>query len=145
MRSILLLLPLVPLLAMAQDSTDNSDNSDNNAIHAVTAFLADGTKTVTVTDPDKHSSECTTYDAAGKFMRKIVYALDENNDAVSGVVYDADDQPAYKTAYKRDNLNRIGEEDDFNMNDQLLCRFVYEFAPDGKVARVHEYDAEGNE
>jgi hypothetical protein len=129
---------LLPALCPAQDASDNT-------IHAITTLHADGTRTVAITDPDKHSSESDTYDAANKLIEKIIYALDDNNQPATGVVYTADNRPAFKTTYKRDDFNRVSEEDDYTMDDQLLRRFVYEFGADGKVIRIRAYDAEGNE
>jgi len=116
---------------------------DDNAIRAVTVLHEDGTRTVTVTDPDKHTAEATTYDAGNKLMQKIVYALDDNNLPASGVVYAADNRPVYKAVYKHDDTNRISEEDDFTMDDRLIGRFVYEYGANG--VRIHAYDSQGNE
>jgi len=134
-----------PLL-FAQDDSDNSNgNGADDTIHAVTVLHEDGTKTVTITDPDKHSSEASTYDGGNNLMERIVYALDDNNQPVSGVVYTAKNQPVFKSTYKRDDMNRISEEDDYTMDDQLIRRFVYEFGPNGNVVRIRCYDAQGNE
>jgi hypothetical protein len=139
---ILLAIPLLPGLCAGQDSS--SDGSDNT-IHAITTLHADGTRTVAITDPDKHSSEADTYDGANRLIEKIVYALDDNNQPTSGVVYTANNIPAFKAVYKRDDFNRVSEEDDYTMDDQLLRRFVYEFGADGKVIRVRAFDSQGNE
>ena len=139
---ILLCAALAPLLR-AQD--DTSTDSTDNAIHAVTVLNEDGTTTVTVTDPDKHTSEVSTYDGGEKLIKKIVYALDDNNLCTSGVVYTPDNRPVYKSTYKRDSLNRVTEEDDYTMADQLLGRFVYDFGPDGSVIHITAYDSQGNE
>jgi len=138
---------LSPGICAAQDDTaaDNSTDGSDNAIHAVTAIHPDGSMTVTITDPDKHSSESSTYDAARKLMERVVYTLDENNLVVSGTVYGRGNVAAFKTVYKHDDANRICEEDDYTLDDQLLRRFTYEFAGDGKLLRVHAYDSQGNE
>jgi hypothetical protein len=130
---------LVPVLSLAQD------DSTDNAIHAVTELHEDGTKTVTVTDPDKHSSESTTYTANEKIIERVVCVLDDNNSPVSGTIYGPDNQPAFKAIYKHDDFNRLVEEDDFTLDDQLMRRFTYDFGPDGKVVRVHAFDSQGNE
>lgn len=135
----ILLAALLPGLAAAQDDTTD------NAVHAITVLHEDGTKTVTITDPDKRTSEASTYDGRDKLLQKIVYTLDDNNQVASGVVYTPDNRPVYKSAYKRDDSNRISEEDDYTMDDQLIRRFVYEFGADGKVARIRAYDSQGNE
>jgi hypothetical protein len=141
-RLLLILLgtALLPGLCAAQD-----DSTADNTIHAITALHPDGSRTVTITNPDNHSSEASTYDAAKRLIEKIVYALDDNNQPVSGVVYTSKNTPAFKTVYKHDESNRITEEDDFTMADQLMRRFTYEFGPDGKLARVRAFDSQGNE
>jgi hypothetical protein len=128
----------IPLLAQ--------DDSTDNAIHAVTTLHPDGTKTVSITDPDKHSCESSTYDGGDKLMQKIVYTLDDNNQPATGIIYNAQNRPVFKCAFKRDETaNRIKEEDDYTMDDQLIRRYVYDFGPDGKVTRIHAFDAQGNE
>jgi hypothetical protein len=121
------------------------DEGSDNAIHAITTLHEDGTKTVTITDPDKRTSEASTYDARDKLIQKIIYALDDNNRPATGVVYAKDNSPVLKTVYKHDDMNRLSEEDDYTMDDQLIRRFVYEFGPNGKVSRIRAFDAQGNE
>jgi hypothetical protein len=141
------LLPIliaVALTGLVIHSRAQDDTADN-AIHAVTVLHEDGTKTITITDPEKHTSEASTYDGRDKLTQRIVYALDENNQPATGVVYTADNRPVFKSSYKRDDQNRVSEEDDYTMDDQLIRRFVYEFGPDGKVSRIRAYDSQGNE
>jgi len=145
MRFSLILLAAIALLPWLCAGQDDSSNSDDNAIHAITALHEDGTKTVTITDPDKHSSEASTYDAANHVIEKVVYTLDENNSPVSGLVYGRDGAVAFKTTYKHDDFSRIVEEDDLTLQDQLFRRFTYDFGPDGKLLRIHAYDGQGNE
>ncbi len=140
--SILFPIVLLPALCAAQDGS--SDGADNT-IHAITTLHADGTRTVAITDPDKHTSEADTYDGRNKLIEKIIYVLDDNNQPASGVVYTADNRPAFKSVYKRDDFNRVAEEDDYTMDDQLIRRFVYEYGADGKVIRIRGYDGQGNE
>lgn len=135
----LLLATLAPGFCAAQDDTSD------NAIHAITAIHADGTRTVTVTNPDTKSSEADTYDARGRLMEKVVYTLDDNNQPATGTVYDARNQPAFKAVYKRDDFSRMSEEDDYTMDDQLLRRFTYEYDGAGKLLRVRAFDSNGNE
>jgi len=135
---LLLAAALLPGLCAAQDDADNS-------IHAVTVLHEDGTKTVTVTDPVKHTSEASTYDGGDKLTQKIVYTLDDNNQLASGIVYTPDNRPLYKSVYKRDAMGRVSEEDDSKMDDTPIGRFVYEYAPSGKLHRIRAYDSQGNE
>jgi hypothetical protein len=129
---------LTPLGVLAQDDS-------SNAIRATTVLHEDGSKTVTITDPDKHTSESTTYDGRDRILQRVVYTLDDNNQAASGIAYTADNRPVYKSVYKRDDMNRVKEEDDLTMDDQLIRRYVYDFGPDGKVIKVHAFDPQGNE
>jgi hypothetical protein len=138
----IILAVLVPGVCAAQDA---SPDGADDAIHAITTLHPDGTRTVAITDPDKHTSEADTYTANNKLIEKIIYALDENNLPATSVVYTSDNRPAFKAVYKRDDFNRVSEEDDYTMDDQLLRRFVYELGADGKVVRVRAYDAQGNE
>ena len=121
------------------------DDSAGDAIHASTVYHEDGTRTQTVTDPGKHTSEATTYDAHEKVMQKIVYTLDENDQAETGIIYNGNGAPLYKSSYKHDSMNRISEEDDYSMDDTLIRRFVYHFDTNGKVSGITAYDGQGNE
>jgi len=123
---------------------EGQENADNT-IHAVTTLHEDGSKTVTIMDPEKHTSEASTYDGGGKLTQKVVYALDDQNQPATGVAYTAQNKPVFKAVYKRDDANRISEEDDYTMDDQLIRRFVYEFGADGKVVRIRAFDSQGNE
>jgi YD repeat-containing protein len=138
-------LALLPLVCAAQDDTSSTSDGSDNAIHAVTAIHDDGSRTVTVTDPDKHTTEATTYNAANKVIEHIDYLLDDSNVLVSGTVYGPTNVPAFKTSYKHDDSNRISEEDDYTLDDQLLRRFTYDYGADGKLLRVHAFDSQGNE
>jgi hypothetical protein len=139
------LLPFLIAIAAAPLLCNAQDDSADNAIHATTTLHADGTRTVTITDPEKHSSEAATYDAGNRLIHRIVYTLDDNNRPSGGIVYSPTNQPVFKTAYKHDDFNRVTEEDDYTMDDQLMRRFIYEFGPDGKVIRIRAYDGQGNE
>jgi hypothetical protein len=142
-----LAIALLPALCRAQDDSSSSSSSDgqDGTIHAVTTIHDDGSRTVTVTDPDKHSTEATTYNAANKIIERVAYSLDENNVLVSGTVYGPDNAPVFKTSYKHDDFNRISEEDDYTLQDQLIRRFTYDYGADGKLLRVHAFDSQGNE
>jgi len=140
-----LLFLLAILTSFLPLSLHSQDAPADDTIHAITTLHDDGTRTVTISDPAKHTSEASTYTSQNKLLQKIVYALDDNNQPASGIVYTADNHPVFKTVYKHDDLNRLSEEDDYTMTDQLLRRFVYEFGPDGKVSRIRAYDSQGNE
>jgi len=42
-------------------------------------------------------------------------------------------------------MGRVCEEDDSKMDDTPIGRFVYEYAPSGKLHRIRAYDSQGNE
>lgn len=136
--------PLVFCLCLPAAGLCQDDGTDN-AIRVTTTLHEDGTKTVTQMNPDSHTSEASTYDARDHLRQKIVYALNERNQPESGVVYTPDNKPVFKAAYTRDNLDRVTEEADYTMADQLIRRFVYEFGADGKVSRIRAFDANGVE
>ena len=139
------IIPLLLAVALLPGFCAAQEDDTSNAVHAMTVLHPDGTKTVTITDPDKHTSEASTYDGRDKLKQKIVYTLDESNQPTSGIFYTAQNQPLYKAVYKRDAMNRISEEDDSKMNDEPIGRFVYEYGGDGKLRRIRAYDAQGNE
>lgn len=139
------LLPLVLTLLLGLPAVLCAQDEPDNAIHAVTVLHDDGTKTVTITDPDKHSSESSTYDAGNRLMQKIIYTLDDNNQPASGVVYNQKNLPIFKAVYKRDDMNRVEEEDDYTLDEVLFRRFTYEFGANGKVVRIRAFDGQGNE
>jgi hypothetical protein len=144
MRYIPLLVAGVLMVGLAPWMRGQDENADNT-IHAITTLHDDGSKTVTITDPDKHTSEATTYDGGNKMTQRVAYALDDQNQVASGVIYSAKNLPVFKSVYKRDDSNRLSEEDDYTMDDQLIRRFVYEFGADGKVSRIRAFDGQGNE
>jgi hypothetical protein len=137
------LVALLPGICAAQD--DSQDGSTDNTIHAITALNDDGSKTVTITDPDNHSSESSTYDAANKLIEKVVYTLDENSNPVTGTVFGPDNTAVFKATYKHDDYNRITEEDDYTLDGQFMRRFTYDFGSDGKLKQIHAFDSQGNE
>ncbi len=129
---------LIPVFCRAQDEPDNT-------IKVITTLHEDGTRTVTKTDPEQHSSEAIKYGAGDKVLQRIVYQLDEENQPSTGTVYGSNGAVIMKTAYKHDSSNRVTEEDDYTEQGELLRRFIYEFGADGKVSRIRAFDGNGNE
>ncbi len=129
---------LLPLVCAAQDE-------QSSAIKVTTTLHEDGSKTVTKLDPDQHTSEATTFNSADKMQQRIVYDLDDQNQATAGKVYAANGTLLLKCVYKRDSSNRVYEEDDYTPDDKLARRFVYEFGPNGKVAHIRAFDGDGTE
>ena len=106
---------------------------------------ADGSKTVTKTDPEQHTSEQTTLTEKDKQISRILFKLNGNEQALNGIAYDSKDKPTRKIAYLYDPQNRLSEEQDYSPNDQFLGKFVYEYNQVGKLSRIRAYDANGKE
>jgi hypothetical protein len=104
----------------------------------------DGTRTSTVTDPEKHTTEETLTDHAGKTIRKTIYKLDDRNQPTGATVYESKGRILYTSAYQRDGADRIAEEVITSPAGQLLRRRVYSYGAKNKVARVDEFDGAGN-
>lgn len=114
------------------------------AIKATTTVHGDGTRTETVTDPEKRTTEETVKTSQDKVLRRTTYMLDERNQPVGAIAYDAKGTVLYRASYKRDGMNRIDEETVSNAAGQMIRRRVYQYGANSKVARVDEYDAAGN-
>lgn len=116
-----------------------------SAVKVTTTLHDDGSRTEMKTDPDQHTSEATTMNAAGKLLQRIVYTLDEENQPAEGTIYSAAGVVLFKAVYKRDPANRLSEEVDSTPAGQMIRRFVYEYDGNGKVSRIRAYDASGTE
>src|SRR4051812_4539932 len=92
-------LPFAATLLQAQDS-----------IKATTTVHDDGTQTNTVMDPEKRTTEETLQTKQGKVLRKTTYLLDDRNQPLGAIVYDAKGTVLYRSSYKRYGMNRIDEE-----------------------------------
>jgi hypothetical protein len=116
----------------------------NGVLRATTTLHPDGTRTVSIVDPDKHSSEETDQDANGKILRKTTYLLDDRSQAFGSITYDAKGVILYRTSYRRDNMGRIDEESITTAAGQPLRRRVYTYGAGNKVTNIEEFDANGN-
>jgi hypothetical protein len=105
----------------------------------------DGSRTTTTIDPEKHTQEEATFSMQEKLLKRIVFTIDDNKLALSGIVYAANGKPVRKMVYKYDPLNRLTEEQDFTAADQYIGKFVYEYNAKGKVSKIRGYDATGAE
>ncbi|MDP9291308.1 MAG: hypothetical protein M3O82_02965 [Verrucomicrobiota bacterium] len=116
-----------------------------SAVKVTTTLHDDGSRTEMVTDPDQHTSEAKTLNAAGKLLQRIVYTLDEENQPAEGTIYSPAGAVLFKALYKRDPANRLSEEVDSTAAGAMIRRFVYEYDGNGKVSRIRAYDANGIE
>lgn len=113
------------------------------AIKATTTLHPDGTQTTMVVDPEKRTAEETTRTTKGQVIQKKIHALDDQNQPIGTITYDAKGNVLYRSSYKRDGAGRIDEVTVTNNDGQLQRRLVYTFGANNKVARVDEYDAAG--
>ncbi len=139
MRKFLCTLAIVVALAAAASGQGGSTIKVRTVLHE------DGTKTATTTDPIQRTSTAVTYDASDKVRQRVVYQLDENDLPVSGIIYDAKGQAAFKSTYKHDLSNRLSEQIDYTPNDKLLRRLVFEYGASNRISNVRTYDASGVE
>lgn len=109
-----------------------------------TLLRKDGTKEVTTTDSDNHSSETSTFAQGEKLLKRVVYTLDEQSLPLQGIVYDARGRMLYKSLYTRDAAGRVAEEAEFSSDGRSLGRFVYHYGANGTLAKIDAYDASGN-
>jgi hypothetical protein len=128
------------LLAAAQASLGQADAP----IKATTTVHSDGTRTVTVMDPEKRTTEETTETSNGKVLRRTTYLLDDRNQPLGAIAYDGKGNVAYRSSYRRDGMDRIDEETVSNATGQVIRRRIYHYGGNNKVARIDEYDQAGN-
>jgi hypothetical protein len=112
-------------------------------IKATATMHPDGTRSTTVTDPEKRTTEETLLDASGKTIRRIVYPLDDRNQPRGAIVHDAKGKIVYKSKYLRDSADRIQEETIMSETGETIRRRVYTYGANNKVSGVDEYDANG--
>ncbi|MGV3530818.1 MAG: hypothetical protein ACO1QR_00505 [Chthoniobacteraceae bacterium] len=136
-RAIFLVLSVVIASAAPMSAQDG-------AIKATTTAHPDGTQSDTIFDPEKRTAEETTRTKAGKVLRKITYLLDDQNQPLGSMTYDAKGTLQFRASYKRDGMGRIDEETISNPNGQLIRRRVYTYGANNKVIKLEEFDANGN-
>lgn len=142
MKSTYLLIALLPLFLLGRAGFGQDEGP--KPIRVTETLHSDGTRTVMKSDPDNHSAESTTYDAANKLKQRVVFTLDEQGQAVAGVAYSPKGVFLYKTTYKHDASNHVTEVDTYTKEDKLLSRTVYKYDATGRVSGVDTYDMNGN-
>ncbi len=120
-----------------------AQNDSFGTIRATVKLRPDGSKSTTITDPDKHTAEETISNAAGKMVSKTTYILGENDVAESAIFYNAKGEIIYKASYKRDVVGNVTETAFASPDDQYLGKRVFVYGPDGKASQVIDYDANG--
>jgi hypothetical protein len=99
-------------------------------------------------DPEKRQAIESFITGSGKLQYRIIYALDERLQPLSGVYYNAAGRVFQKSAYKLDGADRIIQEVVYDANDKLVCTKNYVYGTRGgkenAVVAVDTYDANGN-
>ena len=121
------------LLAGAQDDT----------IRVTIKTRGDGSKSTTITDPEKRTATETVTDAGGKVRQKTTYLLGERDLAVGAIFYDAKDKVVYKATYTRDPSGNVTEAAFTAPDDRYLGKRVFIYGADGHATQVIDYDANG--
>lgn len=113
-------------------------------IKVTVKLRADGTRSTTKLDPDKHTAEETITDTGNKVLKKTTYLLGEDNIAVGAIFYDAKGNILYKASYQRDGAGRVTEAAFSAADDTYLGKRVFVYGGPGDVAtQVTDYDASG--
>lgn len=124
-----------------------SAQENYGTIKVTTRLHEDGTKSTTITDPEKHTAEETFVNAANKVIRKITYLLGDNDVSIGAIFYDAKGNVTYKASYVRDGANRITETSFSSADGKYLGKrvFVYTGGNGTAATQVVDYDANGQQ
>jgi hypothetical protein len=135
---------LATLLFIALAVGAHAQSSADNAIKATVTMLPDGRQKNSLINHETHMQEDKIQDKTGKVYSRAVYELDERNLQSTATFYDGQNKILYKAAYTRDGEDRIAEEVYTSPTGKPLGRRVWSYAGKNKVARVDDYDANGN-
>ena len=139
MKRVLLALALLTALFAASPA-----RAQTEGVHETMTIHPDGTRTITIVDPEKPTSDETLQDSKGKTLRKTTYLLDDRRQALGSITYDPKGTILYRTSFRRDPTGRIDEEAISSATGQPLRRRVYTYGAGNKVTNIQEYDANGN-
>lgn len=120
----------------------NAQAQEYGTIKATTTLRADGTKCITILDPEKHTSEETVTDANNRVLGKTTYLLGDRDVVTGAIFYNAKGAPIYKAAYQRDPSGNISEVAFSTPDDRYLGKRVYVYSKDAAL-QVINYDANG--
>src|SRR4051794_34664879 len=136
MKKLLLLVTIAAPLAWAAPATRVTNRQ-----------FEDGGGSSKVLDAEKRQSIESFISATGKLQYRIIYALDERLQPISGVYYNAAGRVFQKSAYRLDGADRIIQEVVYDANDKLVCTKNYVYGTrgtkDNTVIAVDTYDANG--
>jgi hypothetical protein len=118
------------------------------ALKVTNRQFEDGSGSTKEVDPEKRQAIESFITATGKLQYRIIYALDERLQPLSGVYYNAAGRVFQKSAYKLDGADRIIQEVVYDASDKLVCTKNYVYGSrggkDSTVVAVDTYDANGN-
>jgi len=126
---------LASTLACAQE--------EYGTIKVTTKLRADGSKSTTITDPDKRTAEETITNAGGKVLQKITYLLGDRDLAVGAIFYDARGKVVYKVSYERDSVGHVTTSAFSAPDDRYLGKRVFVYGNGDNATQVIDYDANG--
>ncbi len=133
---------LIAALSLGLSSLGWAQGEATGTLKATTRLFPDGSKATTIVDPDKRTAEETVETEKGKILRKTVWALNENNFAISATFYDAKGGVRYKERYTLDSMNRVKESFLLSATGQAMGRRVFVYDAKGKT-QIEDYDANG--
>jgi hypothetical protein len=134
---------LLALLALALPAVLGQETY--GTIRVTVKRLPDGGQLTTKTDPEKHTTEEVTENAAGKVLKKTTYLLDEGNLPTEAIFCDAQGNILYKTAYRRDTWGHVTEARFLAADDTYLGKRVFVYGANGQPTQVTDYDANGQQ
>jgi hypothetical protein len=118
------------------------------ALKVTNRQFEDGSGSSKQVDPEKKQAIESFITGTGKLQYRIIYALDERLQPLSGVYYNAAGRVFQKSAYKLDGADRIIQEVVYDANDKLVCTKNYVYGirggKDNTVVAVDTYDSNGN-
>ena len=120
-----------------------AQNEVYGTIKATTKLRPDGSKSTTIVDPEKRTAEETITDAGGKPTRKITYLMGDGDLAVGAIFCDAKSKVIYRASYKRDSYGHIAESSFTSPDGKYLGKRLFFYGAGDKVARIEDYDANG--
>jgi hypothetical protein len=132
---------LLALSALAVPASFGQDAY--GTIRVTVKRLPDGGQMTTKTDPDKHTMEEITSDAANKVLKKTTYLLGDNNLPTEAIFCDAKGNILYKTTYQRDGVGHVIEADFSAADDTFLGKRIFVYGANGQPTQVTDYDANG--
>jgi len=126
-----------PLCLLAQD--------EEQPIHVKVIQRDDGTHVSVTTDPSTHTRTEETLSNKDKLLQKVVYQLNDQNQATSGIVYTPAGDVVYKLQLDHDAAGNVTQETDYSKTGEVLRRVVFHYyGPNGQLSGMEAFDGQGN-